>query len=490
MRLTDPSPLTRCGGVASTAGVPGSKLDRDHRSPRHLGMSEGLRTMVDHDDAAPSSESTPEVKRSLSVRQAAFIGVGSMVGAGIFALLGAAGEVAGAAVWISFLIAGGVAVLQGYSFAKLGARYPSAGGFLEYVIRGWGEGHFTGVIAWLLFAVNAIITAMVAVSFGSYASAAVADNADWVKPFAVLVIVVMATLNILGSQAVARVQTVVVVVVIGILTVFSVATLINMNVDLLAFSGYPSLRVIVSSVALTFFAFLGFGVITFTSKDLADPSRQLPRAIYLALGIATVVYVAVALGVFGTLTVDEVISSGGTALAVAAEPVLGSAGYWLMSVTALFATAGATNSGLYPAAGLGEQMAKAGQFPPVMGRRVGGRAPMGIVVTATASIIMAVLFDLSAIASIGSAVALVVFTLVTVGHFRVRQETGAKAWLLVLANLTTVVVLVSFAVTTLVEEPGTTVALIVILLLSVVLDLVWKRRRGAARGTGHEPVSH
>lgn len=185
-----------------------------------------------------------------------------MVGAGIFALLGAAGEVAGAAVWISFLIAGGVAILQGYSFAKLGARYPSAGGFLEYVIRGWGDGHFTGVIAWLLFSVNAIITAMVAVSFGSYASAAVVDSADWVKPFAVLIIVVMALLNILGSQAVARVQTMVVVVVIGILTLFSVATLINMNADLLAFSGYPPLRTIVSSVALTFFAYLGFGVIT------------------------------------------------------------------------------------------------------------------------------------------------------------------------------------------------------------------------------------
>ena len=77
-----------------------------------------------------------------------------------------------------------------------------------------------------------------------------------------------------------------------------------------AFSGYPPLRDIVSSVALTFFAFLGFGVITFTAKDLADPNRELPRAIYLALGIATVVYVAVALGVFGTLTVDEVIDSG------------------------------------------------------------------------------------------------------------------------------------------------------------------------------------
>jgi len=437
-----------------------------------------------------SSGATAGGRRSLSVRQAAFIGVGSMVGAGIFALLGAAGEVAGAAVWISFLLAGGVSVLQGYSFAKLGARYPSAGGFLEYVVRGWGDGHFTGVLAWLLLAVNAIITAMVAVSFGSYASDAVADNADWVKPFAVLILVVMAALNILGSQAVARAQTIVVVVVVGILIVFSIATLSNLDVDLLAFSDYPSLRDIVSSVALTFFAFLGFGVITFTAKDLADPERQLPKAIYLALGIATVVYVAVALGVFGTLTVDEVIDSGGTALAVAAEPVLGSAGYWLMTVTALFATAGATNSGLYPAAGLSDEMATIGQFPPGMGRRVGGRAPMGILVTAAAAMLMAISFDLSAIASIGSAVALVVFTLVTFGHLRIRHETGAQTWLLLLANLTTVVVLVAFALTTLVDEPGTAVALLAILLLGIVLDLVWKRRRGSDIGrTGSRSVA-
>ena len=110
---------------------------------------------------------------TFGVRQAAFIGVGAMVGAGIFALLGAAGEVAGAAVWLSFLIAGAVAGLQGYSFAKFGARYPSAGGLLEYVVRGFGDGHVTGVIAWLILAANAIVTGMVAVSFGSYASSAV-----------------------------------------------------------------------------------------------------------------------------------------------------------------------------------------------------------------------------------------------------------------------------------------------------------------------------
>lgn len=428
--------------------------------------------------------STPAVepaRRTLNVRQAAFIGVGSMVGAGIFALLGAAGEVAGAAVWISFLFAGGVAALQGYSFAKLGARYPSAGGFLEYVVRGWGQGHFTGVIAWMMLAVNAIITAMVAVSFGNYASAAVDDTPDWTTLFAVLVLLVMTCLNILGSQVVARAQTVVVIIVVGILTIFSIATLSNLDPDLLAFSGYPSVRQIVSSLALTFFAFLGFGVITFTAGDLEDAKRQLPRAVYLALGIATVVYVAVALGVFGTLTVHEVVSSGGTALAVAAEPVLGSAGYWLMSVTALFATAGATNSGLFPAAGLTEQMASAGQFPPVMARRLGGRAPMGIMVTVAIALVLVLFFDLTAIASLGSAVALVVFTVVTLGHLRIRTETGATLWLLVLAELTTVVVLVAFAVTTLVDEPGTAVAFVAIIVLSVVLDLAWKHRRKAQR---------
>ena len=124
------------------------------------------------DTPADVTTTTP----TLNVRQAAFIGVGAMVGAGIFALLGSAGEVAGAAVWISFLIAGAIAGLQGYSFAKFGARYPSAGGLLEYVVRGFGNGHATGIIAWLILAANAIVTGMVAVSFGSYASSVVADG--------------------------------------------------------------------------------------------------------------------------------------------------------------------------------------------------------------------------------------------------------------------------------------------------------------------------
>ena len=433
---------------------------------------------------AEPAEIQAAVARDYTVRQAAFIGVGAMVGAGIFSLLGAAGEVAGAAVWVSFLIAGGIAMLQGYSFAKFGATYPSAGGLLEYVSRGFGVGHTASITAWLVYSANIIVTAMVAVSFGSYASSMFADeSAVWAKIFAVLVVIAMTVLNVVGSTAVARIQSVIVFVVVGILGFFAIVTIANMDPSLLAPSHYPGVQDIVSSVALTFFAFLGFGVITFTAKDLPDPRRQLPRAMFLALGIATVVYVAIALGVFGTLTVGKVIESGATAIAVAAQPVLGRAGFWLMSVTALFATTGATNAGLYPVQGLSEHLSSTGQFPPLMGGKVGGLLPNGLLIASVVIIVMVVGFDLSAIASIGSAIALMIFAFVTAAHLRVFRETGARPWVLVLALLVIVVTLLTFIFTTLIHEPASLVTLAAILAVSIALDLGWTRTRDRKNGS-------
>jgi hypothetical protein len=154
------------------------------------------------------------------------------------------------------------------------------------VAKATGNGHFTGVTSWLTYSANAIVTAMVAVSFGSYAASTFAEgNQVWIKVFAALIILVMTGVNIVGSSLVANAQTVIVYIVLGILSVFAVVTLVNMTPSLLAPSKYPPFQDIISSVALTFFAFLGFGIITFTAKDLPRPSRQLPRAMFLAQGI-------------------------------------------------------------------------------------------------------------------------------------------------------------------------------------------------------------
>jgi amino acid transporter len=420
--------------------------------------------------------------------QAAFIGVAAMVGAGIFSLLGAAGEVAGSAVWISFILAGIIAGFQGYSFARFGARYPSGSGLLEYLRRGYGEGSFFGTSCWLVYWVNTIVTAMVAVSFGGYASTLFAgDNKTWAKIFAALIVLIMIGVNIVGSTVVARAQTVIVFIVIGSLAFFAIVTIANMDPSLLAWHTYPDFRHIFSSVALTFFAFLGFGIVTFTAKDLRNPKRELPKAMYLALGLATVIYVAVSIGVFGTLPVQDVIDSGSTALAVAAQPSLGQFGFWLMGVTGLFATAGATNGGLYPAIGMTEQLASSRDFPGVMGHRLQGRYPVGLLITGIAAAIMAVGFSLSAIASIGSAVALLIFMLVTIGHLRVRTTTGASAPLLWLGILTTGAAFAAFAWTTLIHEPGSLIMLVVTVVLSFGLDWEWRRRRDVTP-SGEAPV--
>jgi amino acid transporter len=124
-------------------------------------------------------------------------------------------------------------------------------------------------------------------------------------------------------------------------------------------------------------------------------------------------------------------------------------------------------------------MAEIGQFPPVLGRRFGDRVPCGLLVTAGIAGVLALGFDLSSIASIGSVIALIVFGLVTAAHVRVRAETGARLPILLVGLASTVIVLVAFVFTTLVEEPGTAIMLVMMLVLGVVLDLWWKHRRPA-----------
>ena len=151
-------------------------------------------------------------KQHLTIRQAAFIGVGAMVGAGIFALLGAAGEVAGCR---------GLAVVphrrRGRRRCRATRSRSSAPGTRRPVgcsstsPRGSATGTLTGITAWLTYVANAIVTAMVAVSFGSYASSMFAGGGEaWIKVFAALIILVMTAVNIVGSKLVARAQTVIV----------------------------------------------------------------------------------------------------------------------------------------------------------------------------------------------------------------------------------------------------------------------------------------
>ena len=434
---------------------------------------------------APPEEAGPEpgapAQKTISVPGATVLGIGAMIGAGIFALLGEAGAVAGAAVWISFLLGLVVTSLLAYVCVKLGIRYPSSGGLITYLTEGFGTGRLVGIASWLGYmAAMVIVCSMVAVSFGDYATSLfIGDDAAswWNNVFTTAILLTMVAVNMVGGTFVARAQSAIVALVLASFAFFVVVTLPDIDLDLLAFDGYPSWSKIVASVALTFFAYLGFNVITFTAGDLRNPANDLPRAMSGALGITGLTYILIALAVFGTLTVAQVVQYGPTAIAEAARPSLGDFGFTLMAATAMLSTAGATNATLYASGNMTGMLAQVGLFPSFFGpaSRLGAKA--GLLVTGGVVLVVANFVDLSAIASVGSATALVLFLIICAAAYKLRANTGSSVVMIGLAALVTAVVLVAFAVDTLRNAPETFTAMLAIGLLAVVFDAVWRSRR-------------
>jgi len=354
-----------------------------------------------------------------------------MVGAGIFALLGEVGATAGSAAWMSFAIGGVVAILSGLSYARLGVAYPSSGGLATYLVKGWGDSSLTGIASVMFLASVVIGLAMVAAGFGAYASSLVGIAEPWgAKFFAVAAILVLTWVNLVGSDVVGKVEATLVVVKVGVLLVFMAAGMSIVKWPSLAPSTYPPAGHIMGSLAISYFAYTGFAVITNTAGDLKDPAKQLPRALLLAICFTAVLYIGLSLVVFGTLSPQQASTMKETVLAEAAKPVFGQAGFAIIGVTALISSASAINASLFSAGALSKEEALEDQLPRSLLRKVGAAGTSGLVFVATIACALAVVMDLSAIALLGSVTNLLVSTIVHFGHFRVRSVTKAS-WLMV-----------------------------------------------------------
>jgi amino acid transporter len=362
--------------------------------------------------------------------------IGAMVGAGIFALLGEAGTIAGSAVWISFVIGGAIALLSGYSMGRLGARYPAAGGVVEYLVQAYGVGRFSGAMSVMMYVAGLVAVALVARTFGTYAHALLpAASPHWlVGVFATAILVAFTVVNLGGARAMTRLENVVVAVKVTVLAGFVLIGLAYIAPERLSPSTYPPAATIFYSVAVTFFAYEGFRIVTNAAEDMRDAARTLPRAIATAILLVMVLYVGIAISVFGNLPVDRVVAAKDFALAEAARPVLGEAGFKIVAVAALFSTASAINASLYSVTNVTYQLAKLGELPRPFERPI-GHSREGLLVSAFIIIVLAVSFDLSSIAAIGALSMLIIHMTVHIGHLRLLGETGAARWLVVLAIL-------------------------------------------------------
>ncbi|VAX04625.1 Uncharacterized amino acid permease, GabP family [hydrothermal vent metagenome] len=306
------------------------------------------------------------------------IGIGSMVGAGIFALLGEVGAMTASAAYISFFMGGIIALLSGYSMGKLGATYPSSGGIVEYLGQSFGVGIFSGAMSIMMYIAAIVSIAMVAKAFGAYAfSMLPTGSAPALKSvFAVGIIFLFVAINLGGARNMAKLENIVVMIKMLVLVSLAVAGMFFIDPSRLAPSTYPPVSSLFYSLAITFFAYEGFRVITNAAEDMPNPAKTLPRAIMTSIGIVMVLYIAIALIVFGNLPVPDVLAAKDFALAEAAKPVFGAIGFTIVAIAALIATASSINANLYAVTNVTYQLAKNGQLPVAFGKPIkkAGRA--------------------------------------------------------------------------------------------------------------------
>ncbi len=400
-----------------------------------------------------------------------------MVGAGIFALLGEASAISGSAVYISFIIGGIIALFSGYSLGKLGARYPSSGGIIEYLSQAYGTGFFTGTLGVMMYLAAVVSLSLIAKAFGNYAITFF--PASWATPLlqqllSIGIVVLFVLVNLRGARDVAVWERITVAVKFIVLTGFAIAGIAVLDPSLLSPRDYPPVSDIFFSLAITFFAYEGFRVITNAAEDMPEPATTLPRAMVAAVLLVMLLYVAIAFAVFGNLPVAEVIAARDHALAEAARPFFGEAGFVVVAVTALIATASAINANLYAVTNVTYQLAKDGELPAPLGKPI-GHSREGLVVSGGLIIVSLLLFDLSEIAAIGSISILFIHTVTHIGHLRLLNETGASRRLVLLAVLLSALAMLLALVYAAASQQGVVGALIVFVLVAALTELLLQK---------------
>jgi amino acid transporter len=376
----------------------------------------------------------------------AALGIGSMVGAGIFALLGQAALVAGGETYLAFIIGGVIAGMSGYSYARLAARYPKAGGIAAYFDAAFGTRRLSGTLTLIYLVTLAVTIAMIASAFGAYAAPLFVGSSDpfWTGLFASAIVVLLTALNVGGAGLVGPAELLLVVVKLVILSGLMLAGITSRPAHLLTEHVHPGVLGLLASVGLTFFAYAGYGMMANAAASVANPQRTIPRSIFLAIAVVTMLYVGLAIVVLQSISPADLVAHADTAVAQAAEPVLGHAGFIAVSIAALLATASAINATLFSAVQIASALVQTDRLPKAFDRHFWRHGTQGVMISIGAILLMVNFFDLNAIANIASATFLISYLAVYVAHWWLVPEAGGSRPIIIFGIISMGLVLLVF----------------------------------------------
>jgi amino acid transporter len=373
------------------------------------------------------------------------IGIGGMVGGGIFAVTGLTVEITRGAAPVAFLISGIVALLTSYSYLKLTLRFPGEGGTVEFLNRAFGSGIVTGAANILLLMSYVVLVAVYAYAFGSYGASFFPAQEDslWRHVLISAAIIGLVILNVFSTKLVIRSENLFNVVKMLLLAAFIVAGLLTpMEWSRLGPENYVAPMGLVAGAMLIFLNYEGFELIANASKDVANPKRSLPIAYLGGVLIVIAIYVLIVTVVVGHLSFTAVSKDSDRALSLAAHDFAGRAGYIAIAIAALLATSSAINATFYSTGRLTYIIAKTGELPTELKRSIRGQHLEGTLIAAALALVVANFVPLEAIATMGSAGFLLIFMMVNIANVRLARETSSRAWLSGLAALSTAVALI------------------------------------------------
>lgn len=370
---------------------------------------------------------TQQEKHQLGLKELVAMGVGGMVGGGIFSVLGLSVGLAGHAAPIAFALGGIIALLTGWSYARLGLSFHSDGGSFTYLEHAFRHPNIAGLGGWLLLVGYIGTLALYAYTFGVYGAVMLGNSGQGSAMQHFLesgILLTFLGVNLYGVKAAGQVEDIIVIIKVVILSLFAIVGLFYVKPDHLLPAFNQGGKGVLMGAALIFVAYEGFELIPNAVKEMNNPQRNLPRAIIYSIMITIGIYILVSLVAVGNLQPAEIIKYKEYALAVAARPFLGHSGFVLIGLGALLSTASAINATLFGTARLGKVMAQDQALPKAFSHRERTRdIPwVSLCVISGITLLFVNMGDLDVISSFASSTFLLIFASINLSALRLCQK--------------------------------------------------------------------
>lgn len=370
------------------------------------------------------------MSQKIKLTEAISIGIGGMVGGGIFAVLGLAVTLSKGGTPLAFLFAGILALITSYSYVKLSKSYPDRGGTVKFINQGFGKTVFSGCINNLLWVSYIIMLSLYASAFGSYAPnilSLVGTEIDF-HIYASGIIIIASIINFYSVKVVGMIESYAVIIKLIILISFigigSYGLMGNPNLEQLSPENWEAPLQLLTGGMVIFVAYEGFELIANSAPDIEDPEKNIPRAYYISILFVVLLYIIIAVVTVGSLPFDKIKTAEDYVLAEAAKPMLGQTGFTIITIAALISTFSAINASIYGGSRVSYEIAEEDELPHQFTFKLWNQ-PIGLLITAILTIILTNTLKLESISTAGSVGFLLVFGMVNYVGVKMSKETNS-----------------------------------------------------------------